>query len=430
MTLSSFGVIEETGDIDDRVRLVLGSDDVHIAESYEVRIGVFNQPTSFSLRLGNADTAAKIIQRYPPKSPFQLYIGDVRQQTGELDGPSSKGTGGTNVTVKGRDMLARLHDDHISDERSFKDATYIGLAQKQLEAVGLGDIPIAGTNRANRQIRAGIRLVELAPGRTVDQILTEAGSSAGGTGETTIIHQEILARLNERRYEFLLRHLQLAGLFFWAAADGTFVLSEPNANQRPMGAIIRRLGQSRLETNIIDHDWQNDTTHRFTEYSVYGHGGGKKGGHAKALGVFVDDEMFSWGFQKKKVWHAQNARTQAQGEFLARRMAAEDRRNGWQLKYTMSGHTTASLGGGERAVWTPDTVVRVIDEILGIDAEMYVAECLYRRNPQTTTDITLLRIPDLVFGPGEFPEGTTTVAGPAFKPGRTVEQIIAGKRIK
>lgn len=394
--------LDSVGNIDDRVRLELGNDEVMIAESYDVKVSVFSQPATFSLRLGNASVAAKIIHRYPPRTPFKLYIGGVLQQTGETDGPASKGTGGTNVTIKGRDLLQRLHDDHVDADFTFKDGTYLSLAKRQLEIVGLGKSTLFSTNRANRQIRSGVHLAELAPPRTVDQIVTGAAAPPGSTGESTLVHQQIQAKLNETRYDFLLRYLQLAGLFFWAAADGSFVISEPNANQKPMAAIIRRVGQTRLETNVVDHDFTNDTTHRFAEYSIAARGTGGKNGHPKALGSFVDDEMFNWGFSKKKIWRSQNARTKAQAEFLARRMAAEDRRNGWRLSYTLSGHTTPFATSGERAVWTPDSVVRVEDEILGISGLFYVGECSYKRSPHTTTEISLLRPQDLVFGPAEF----------------------------
>jgi hypothetical protein len=39
----------------------------------------------------------------------------------------------------------------------------------------------------------------------------------------------------------------------------------------------------------------------------------------------------------------------------------------------------------------------VVDDDLGIDGPMYVESCVYRRVPQTTTEIHLMRIEDLVF---------------------------------
>jgi hypothetical protein len=45
-----------------------------------------------------------------------------------------------------------------------------------------------------------------------------------------------------------------------------------------------------------------------------------------------------------------------------------------------------------------DTVARVIDEELGIDALLYVEDVTYRRGPQATTTVTMMRPQDLVFG--------------------------------
>lgn len=384
------------GEIDDRVRLFVGDEEAVICETYSVHVSVFNQPARWTVQLGSADTCSALLKMFKPGRTFRLKIGDVLQQTGTLENQGAKTRGGTAVTISGRDQLAPLHDDHISDERTFKDDTFLSLARKQLDAVGLQNHPLVGSNRANRKIRAGVPLVELAPPRDVTQILTEA------TGAPGISHMEILARLNERRYEFLNRYLQLAGLFMWAGADGSFILSEPNAKQEPISSIIRRPGQSRQETNVIDDDFNFRTEHRFSEYSFYAKGVGRKNAHAKALGVFVDDEMTNLGFVKKKVARSQNARTKAQAEFLARRAAAEDRRSGWTLSYTVSGHSTSSNKTGESCVWTPDTVVHVDDQILGILGDFYLGEVEYRRSPETTTRLTLFRKEDLVYGPGEF----------------------------
>lgn len=387
------------GEIADRVRLKLHHEDVLIAEQYEVSCSLFRQPATFSITVGHAGTAAQLIKKYPVGSPFQLFIGDVPQFTGVLDDPSAESTtNGTSVTFRGRDASAPLHDDHIDSERTFKDDTYLSLAKKQLEAVGLGDRAIATSNRANRKVKGGVPIQELsAPARTVEQILTHAAGAPG------VIHQQIQARLNEKRYEFLLRYLQLAGLFFWAAADGSFVLSEPNTKQAPVSSILRRVGMSRNETNVISGAWQDYTSNRFSKYEVYGRGTGGKNGHAKALGEYIDDEMTARGFVKRKIWRSQNARTKEQATFLARRMCAEDRRNGSNLRYTVAGHTTPFTGGGQRAVWTPDTIVRIDDEIFGVHEPMYLTDCTYRCSSSgTTTDIVLQSPNDQVYGPGEF----------------------------
>jgi prophage tail gpP-like protein len=391
--------IGKIGSIDDRVRLRLLFEDILIAESYTVTCSLFHQPASFEMRVGHGGVAAELIKRYPPGSSFELFVGGVPQFTGVLDDPSADDSpGGTEVTFRGRDASAPLHDDHIDSERTFKDDTYLSLVKKQLAAVGLGDRTIATSNRANRKVKGGVPIQETVPvSRTVEEILTHASGSVG------VVHQQISARLNEHRYEFLNRYLQLVGLFLWAGADGNFILSEPHTQQVPTSSILRRKGMSREETNVTRAGWQNYTSHRFSRYEVYGRGAGKKNGHPKALGTYDDVEMLNWGFAKRKVVRAKNARTKDQATFLARRMCAEDRRNGSNLRYTVAGHTTPFTGGHQRAVWIPDTIHVISDELFGIEALMYLTDCTYRgSNAGTSTELVFQRPEDQVWASGEF----------------------------
>lgn len=384
------------GERDDRVRLVLAGSEVYIAESWEVKCSIFTQPAGFSLRMGNAAVLAELIRKYPPRTPFQLFIGKALQQTGRTDAPGAEDSaGGSEFSVRGRDALSPLHDDLIADESNFSEPTYLELVKKQLKEVGLGDRTVTGSNRANREIKAGVKLQELLPPRTVDQILTDAAPSGTTSG---IVHQSVQAKLGERRYEFLKRYLDLAGLFLWAAADGNFILSEPNVNQKPAFRIQRRLSDTRDTTNVKRGSFEDATEHRFSEYSVYGRGAGKKGGHPKALGTFVDSEMVNWGFKKTKTIRAARARTKEQAEFIARRHAAEDRRQGSKLRYVMSGSSTPSLNGS-RLIYGVDMLCEVDDEIYGFRETFYVSDVAFRRSPQTETELLLTRPQDLVFGP-------------------------------
>jgi prophage tail gpP-like protein len=393
--------IGNIGEIDDRVRLKLNGQDVLIAESYEVRTSLFQQPAEFSLHLGHSGVAKEILRRYPPNTPFELLIGTVPQFTGVIDDPGADSTvGGTSVTFRGRDASAPLHDDHIDAEKTYKDATYMSLAKKQLEAVGLGARTIAGSNLANRRVKGGVPIQELSPlPRDHEQLLTGA-SSGGAIG---VVHQQIQSRINERRHEFLSRYLQLVGLFFWASADGNFVLSEPNCKQAPTSSILRRVGMSREETNVTSASLQNNTRDRFSVYNVYGRSHGGKNGHPKALGLWVDDEMTNWGFTKSKTWRSQNAKTREQAEFIARRMAAEDRRRGWQLRYTVAGHTTPFTSGTQRAVWIPDTIHKIYDDIIGINDLLFLTDCTYKGSGSgITTDLVFQRPIDQVWAQGLF----------------------------
>jgi prophage tail gpP-like protein len=419
---------DKIGENDDQVRLVLGGFDVLIAESWEVKTSIFTQPASWHIKMGYGGITKVLINTYPPNTPFQLFVGKALQQTGSLDTPSADETdGATEFSLRGRDALAPLHDDLIDAERSFNVSTYYDLVRLQLDEVGYKNRALAASNRANRKIKAGIPLVELAPVRTVQEILMNTGGT-GGTGG--ISHQQVQARLGEKRYEFIRRYLDMVGLFLWAAADGSFIISEPNANQKAAVRIRRTLNDTRQDTNVERASYSNATEHRYSKYSVYGHGAGRKGNHAKALGSYVDPEMTDWGFVKTKTIHSDNVRTNQQATYLALRQAAEDRRQGFKLTYTLAGHTWAAIDGTGRYTWSPDTVVDLDDQLLGLQGNYYVTDVTFTRAPQTVTEVVLMRPSDLLFGPSEFPP---TVAKPdkggkAKTKVRTVAEILGSAK--
>jgi prophage tail gpP-like protein len=79
-------------------------------------------------------------------------------------------------------------------------------------------------------------------------------------------------------------------------------------------------------------------------------------------------------------------------------MIAEANRRGYQVKYTVPGHSTPSAKDGRvRAIWTPNQVVSVDDEEFGIKEDMWISDVEFARNPQTETNLVLMRRKDLVF---------------------------------
>jgi prophage tail gpP-like protein len=104
--------------------------------------------------------------------------------------------------------------------------------------------------------------------------------------------------------------------------------------------------------------------------------------------------------------HDTHAKTEQQAAAMARRKIAEANRNGWQLNYTLAGHTAPSLigGGDSRAVWTPDTMVEVDDDELGIRGLFYIESVTHTRGPHTESTVHLMRPEDLIFAdPGSEP---------------------------
>lgn len=383
------------GSTEDSVRLVLGEDQVLVAESWDTSESVFSQPGTWSITLGWGKVITDFLTRYPKRTPFNLYVGNALQFSGRTDGNfvSQAIGGGTTLTIRGRDALAPLQDSFVEAAESFSDETYSGLVKRALKRAGLNPDLLRTSNLANRKVKAGVPVKELAPAPTVDEILaTPTGTTAG------VFHSVLQAKVNETWHEFVRRHIDRAGLFLWAAADGTFVLSAPNVKQEPTYKLVRRRGEN-LGGNVLAMEFADDATHRHARVIIYGHGGGKAAGRAKAKGAWIDEEMVALQYTQAKVYHDTHVQNPQQADFFARRRIAEERRAGWRLTYTIAGHTLPSLvEGGDRAVIIPDTLVYVDDEELGLQDSFYIEGVRRTRGPQTTTTITLQRREDVLFG--------------------------------
>jgi prophage tail gpP-like protein len=397
------------GALDDSVKLELGGEDLVIAESWDIVESVFSQPSAFSIRVGHGDVAAGLLKKYPlgkdqKRTPFKLYVGNVAQMSGLLDarGASQPPGGATEITFRGRDRLAVLHDSHVEAVTSFTNWTYGQLVQKALAEVGLDSGALIGSNDANRLLKAG-KPVNAAAVRAATQSVEEILSGKGLNGSLSngaIVERQQEAKVNETWHQFVRRHIDRAGLFLWATADEKFVLTQPDAGteaiyslQRGTGAPIDQLA------NVVSMSFEDDATRRHTAVVIYGRGGGKKKGRAKSKGAESDDEMVEYGYKQPIVYRDIECKTQAEASFFSLRKLAEERRDGYRLEYTIAGHTLpASSGNGDRYVVSIDTVVQVDDQELGIRGHFYVSEVRRQRGPQTTTTIRLTRLQDLIFG--------------------------------
>jgi prophage tail gpP-like protein len=423
-------ISDQIGALGDTIALVLNGERVVTAESWEHTESILAQPSAFSMRLGHGGVAMELFQRYPKGTPFELYIGGIRQGTGKVDAVSADQPekGATQVTFRGRDALAKLHDTYIDAQVGIAVATYPDLVWVALQKCKLAPsgpiLPgiLRVDNVANRQLKAGVPIAAILPHRTVQQILDDAGLGGASAG---VVHTTPLARTNETWLRFLSRYLDRAGLMVWASADGSFVLGAPNGNQPPTYTLVRRTGDVNRGANVLGMHHEDDATNRHTEAIVYGRGGGKALGRTKSKGAYVDQEMIDAGYDPQPlVFRDTHCHTDAEGAYYARRKIAEERRAGWRLEYRIAGLTLpyAGDGGNSRAVIIPDTIVSVHDEELGIDGPFYIETVVRSRTPATTTTIRLMRPEDLVFG---GPQDDESVGGTGLTTThRTVGQIL------
>lgn len=400
----------------DDVVLTVGDSQITVCESFEIHESVLEQPSCFSLRCGSGALASDLLKQFPLRSPFTLSIGGALQATGTLDGIKVSGSGSaTEVTLKGRDALAPVYDCHFDSLQTYTDSTYTSLVWRVLLycRVVTGTTPdpnqLAASNEANRQVKAGKKVVQTAPPRTIDQIEEDDDGNPVEVSQSI----QILAHAGTRCLSFLRKYLDPAGLVLWAAADGTFVLSAPNVAQQPLYSLTRRAVGSTSYGNAYDMELINDGTHRHAVASVYSRSGGRKNGIGKVHESTTDEEFvnvatggptggyYSLGYPFQPIaFRDAHVQSIEQCVNYGNRKLAEERREGFQLWYTIAGHTLPCIGQGGVAVVTIDTLVQVEDQELGISAPFYIDSLVRSRSPDTHTRIRLVRPNDIVLTPG------------------------------
>ena len=447
--------VSPSGAVDDFVRLDLGGQRCAIVLAYEVKAGVFTQPAAFSVTIGSGETAASLARRFPALTPYALFVGDVLQQTGRTDGyTTSDGTGATTLQIRGRDQLAPLLDTDAESDRSFSGMSWTQIVTELLSLAGIDDFTLFGDNAANRSASSGspiggqpsvaaLRSVAVAAElRRIKTSLDEQTAKLKGTAGATlaivspgkptqIIRQGVTAvetpnavpdpvppapaqdkplkiRAGENLYSWLKAHIGHAGLFLWSGVDAnTFILAQPNTAQKPIARLIRQRGGAAGANgvNVLSVRHKNETTGRATRYVVHGRGGRGAAGRGSLRGEYIDEEMLALGFPLSRVKVVESdVKSDKQAAYEARRLCAAARREGWEYNVTVQGHSAPSLARpGERVVWTPDTMIEVLDDELGIYENLWASDDAYRRGADgTTTEITLHRAGDLVFAEAEY----------------------------
>lgn len=395
--------------INDRVLLKFAGAEAIAVETYEVKIGIVTQPAAFALTLGYGGAIADLMKRTMPGTKFELFIGDHPQFSGVIDGHSVRSdANGASLSVNGRDHMAKLHDSRIKAHRAFSDVTFRQLTEAVLAEVYGNEWTLYAGNEANRKTITGS-----GPAPKEDSNMTALRddlrrANQSGANDAVLATLDavtlqgknckaIQAKPGESWYQVLRREHDRSGCFLWAGAQGEFVFAVPNTKQRPTYRFVRRRGQARGDTNVIAATYVNDTSKRFSEALVYGRKRSSIDGATKAEATYEDAEMKAIGMDRPLVIVDPHCSSTSKAQFLARKAISESRREGYHLSYLIAGHSTLTPQG-ETAVIAVDTMAQVIDEEFGLDRLFYIEAVTHRRNPKSTTEITLLRPEDMVFG--------------------------------
>lgn len=387
----------DLGGVNDEVVLRLAGETLLIAESYDVRMSFFRQPSVFALRTGWGGTTKALLDKYPPNTPFSLEIAGQIQFTGRIDAVNAEqSAGATEVTFHGRDDLAPLHDAMARAERSFDNSSYIEMVNALLADAGIEDYVITFSDEANAQRKTGVATASASGRQVFGRSSSSANSKKKKAGQL---------KVGERLYEFGKKELDRAGLFLYAAADigdgPQFVLTQPNTQQPALYRIVRERGLLRNRVNSTSASFKNDVAKRYVEYTIFGRSTDKNN-KAPVSATIIDEEMIGYGFPRSRAYTARvdTCTSVDEARKLAWRARADTRRESYVVTYTVSGNTVPALSGRttkNRAVWAINTVVDVFDDEFGIYEDMWITDVQFARDGSgTRTTLTLVSAADWV----------------------------------
>jgi hypothetical protein len=320
----------------------------------------------------------------------------VIMQTGIVDAFSVGSSGPSEIELRGRDMIAPLFNSFFLADRAFDSVNYYDITAEAMKIAGMDPANLVTGPGARDSIIGGVKKAKARKPSTdaKSQIVQQTEGN-----KTRVVYNTIKADVGSNLYQWLKDQYKKSGLFLWSAPNGKLVLSAPNANVIPQFKITRKLsGQTSTDVNIEAWDYGIDYSGMHSHVYVYGRAGGGKDGRRRIGAVAVDQRLLDAGLQSR-ISYEDDVRTQKEAEYLAKRYAIEETRNGLTIEYTLSGHSAPSqVTPGVRLPWTIDEIVAVDDEWLGIKQNLYIGDVTYTRDAQgTRTTIKLYRPRDLVF---------------------------------
>ncbi len=407
---------------EDHVELMVDGKTLLIAESYDVRRSIFDQPSSFEVKLGSKANVSEIAEDVKIGMQFGLFVATastkgtpIQIMSGKIDAVDVSDGAGTIISIRGRDQMAPLLNASIRADESFSEATYGDLTRRVLDKLHMLDKNIlVESNLANRKAVTGVDTITQQPeeeieARRIDNQLEFR--TAQGEPIVRRVRRTIKAGVGEAWWTFLKRQYKRAGLFLWSAGEGSFVLAPPTVGQPAIARIFRANPAGDMEataesSNVLHRQLSLDYTNRHARVTAWGRAGRRMGGRSKFRGQVDDLEMIERGYDPEihviEIYDV-DVKTNKEADYVARRWLSEERRDSWKLTYVMSGHSTPALYGGGTCIWAPDTIVKVDDLELGYcGMEFYVSEVSFSRGSKgTTTTLVLARTEDLVFAEEE-----------------------------
>lgn len=331
--------------------------------SYTIEADIYTADDAFSLEVAHLESAIKRGQK------CEVYVNDTLELTGIIDRCSKRyDKRGLTCRIEGRDLMGLLVDSYCEEFPTIEGKKLSELAELLLEKVPF-------INRKNIEYQENIVGKLKGKKKTVDEPLI-------GFMDTPQKLSQIEPGMTV--FEVLKTYAASRGLMFFAKPDGTFVFGRPKAKGEPAYELICL--KSGIGNNVLEGEEIDDISKRYSKVKIVGQQQGREefgldAGKVNSPPGIVEDPDFPF----YKPYVATDNNDSQSPELHARFIMEQQRHQGYQLHYTVQGHSQQGNN------WQINELCKVRDEELDVDQQLliYGRTFIRSRAAGTTTRLKL-----------------------------------------
>ena len=252
--------------------------------------------------------------------------------------------------------------EQISTQRDRSGGTKVTLSGRDLSAPLVDCSPAPGSRTwSNLSLQAAAQ-----------KWLTELGVSAAVSAEAaaTTPFARLVAQPGETYWQVLVRYAKRLGLHVWMSPAGVLDIGKPDYTSPPVGAVV----QSDDNANVLESAVRTDLSGRFSRVTVIGTAtpGGKSlfgNDSSRVSGVAVDAELVALGLNRPLTLDVGQLGSSSEAKDRAEYEVGRRAHDGLELSYVVQG-----TGPAPGVLWTPNTSVTVDDRLNNVAGPFWLAQ--------------------------------------------------------
>ncbi|KPA91401.1 Mu-like prophage tail protein gpP [Pseudomonas asplenii] len=317
----------------DAIRLTIGGMTHATWDGWSVESDLLTPSDAFELELYVRDTA-RLPKVLVEGASCTLNLGRDRVLTGQVDEfEHDVSRSGIAIRINGRDGAAPLVDCSCPFV-AMREASLDEVISKVVKPLGISKIDVREKSAKGK----GRRRVQIEPGQTA--------------------------------WEALLQAAEASGLWPWFEPDGTLVVGGPDYDAAPVDGLVLRLDG--MGNNVERLSVRRSIANRYSQITVLGqHGQYSNDGldtkRSHLQSVIKDETLAQRGIFRPKVVIDNSTENQDMATTRARKLLADSRLEGFEIRAIVKGHRTAS-----GLVWNPGQRVHVYSEPHGLNAVYFL----------------------------------------------------------